>query len=105
MKKLLTAAIACSLAGCGVAGLPKAGPAVVAQIKQAEQQVGNTSSMKRGEACTENFLGLVATGDATVATAKAKGSISTIATMDREIFGLNVYIPLYAKSCTVVTGS
>jgi hypothetical protein len=106
MKNLIIVSLALSLlSGCGIAGLPKSGPAVVAIGTQAEYAGDSAAQTKVGKACTQNILGIVATGDSSVEAAKKNGGITSVSTMDREIFGLNIYIPLYAKSCTVIRGS
>jgi hypothetical protein len=56
---------------------------------------------KTGEACATNILGLVATGDSSVETAKMNGRINKVAYADTTY--LNV-LGLFQKGCTVVKG-
>ncbi len=92
------------LSGC-VAGLPKSGPAVVELVTQGETANNGVGSTKRGMACAQSILGLVAFGDASVAAAKRQGGITNVSSMSREITGFNVYFLRYAKSCTIINGT
>ena len=56
---------------------------------------------KKGQACAQSFLGLVALGDASVGAAAAEGGISAVQSIDVEVFSLLVY----AQACTVVRGN
>ncbi len=62
-----------------------------------------TSSVgtKTGEACASSILGAIATGDASIAAAKAAGGVSEVSHVDHDIFGI---LGLYATTCTIVTG-
>lgn len=59
------------------------------------------SASKRGEACASNILGLVATGDASIDTAKRNGGITRVASVEQTASRVLGY---YAKFCTVVRG-
>ena len=95
--------------GCCKVGLPKSGPASsyigVVNVDEGQAYYNQVSDTKQGKACVLNVLGLVATGDASVEKAKKNGNIKNVQTINREIFGLTLYIPIYAKSCTVIRGS
>jgi hypothetical protein len=56
---------------------------------------------KRGEACASNILGLVATGDASIDTAKRSAGITRVASVEQTATRVLGY---YAKYCTVVKG-
>ena len=56
---------------------------------------------KRGEACSTNILGIVASGDSSVETAMRNGGIKKVAYADTTY--LNI-LGLYQKGCTVVKG-
>ena len=56
---------------------------------------------KRGEACAANILGLVATGDASIDTAKKNASITRVASVDHSSTRVLGY---YARFCTIVKG-
>ena len=60
-----------------------------------------TSSSKKGEACAINILGVIASGDASTATAANNGEISNIQSVDYSTKG---FLGLFAESCTLVTG-
>ncbi len=57
---------------------------------------------KRGEACGENILGVVATGDHSIDAAKRNGGITQVTSVDKDISSI---LGLYAKVCTVVRGN
>lgn len=63
--------------------------------------VGTGPAAKTGEACASSILGIVATGDASLAAAKAAGGINQVSHVDHDIFSV---LGLYAKTCTVVSG-
>lgn len=69
-----------------------AGPAKVGTAK---------SASKRGEACMQNVLGLVAWGDASIDTAKKLGGITQVASVEQLPTRVLGY---YARYCTVVRG-
>jgi hypothetical protein len=54
-----------------------------------------------GEACASSILGLVATGDASIETARRAGKINQILSVDEHITSV---LGVYAKYCTVVRG-
>src|SRR5579883_3156776 len=62
----------------------------------------NQKPTKVGEACASSILGIVATGDSTIETARANGHISTISNVDNTIFSV---LGIYAKYCTIVRGN
>jgi len=57
---------------------------------------------KEGRACASGILGLISTGDASVATAARSAGISRISTVSYEY--TNILGALYSKTCAVVTG-
>jgi hypothetical protein len=57
---------------------------------------------KKSEACGNNILGLVVTGDLSIDTAKRNGNITKVATVDSSNFSI---LGLFTRKCTLVTGS
>jgi len=55
----------------------------------------------RGEACATSILGAVATGDASIETAKKSGGIAQVVAVDHTS---NSILGVYAKYCTIVYG-
>ncbi len=108
MKQALCLVAAMLLSACSV-GMPKSGPANsyigIVNVDEGQAFNNQVADTKRGEACVLNILGLVATGDASVEKAKRNGNIKDVYTINREVFGLTLYFPIYGKSCTVVRGS
>ena len=65
-------------------------------------QVGTAADTKIGEACVSSILGIVATGDASIETAKKSAGITQVSHVDHEQFSV---LGVYATSCTIVHGS
>jgi hypothetical protein len=56
---------------------------------------------KYGEACASSILGIIATGDASIETARRNGGIASIASVDEKMSGI---LGFYATHCTIVRG-
>jgi hypothetical protein len=96
----LAGALAASLTGCATAHSPVTG-FWYTNVKggiQATEAYGGTA---RGEACASSILGVVATGDASIDTAKKAGGIAQVVAIDHTS---NSILGVYAKYCTVVYG-
>jgi len=89
------------LSGCAVAGSP-VGNAVVTTVKGPIGVTTGTDTSKTGTACAKNFLGVVATGDASINAAKREGGIQSVTSVDHDTFTV-MYV--YAAFCTVVRGN
>ncbi|MCX6116044.1 MAG: TRL-like family protein [Proteobacteria bacterium] len=57
---------------------------------------------KKGKACASSILGIIGTGDASIAAAAKQGGISKVSTADYSAFSV---LGFYAESCTLVTGN
>lgn len=93
-----------SLAGC--AGFAFQGRGTTAGFLYNSTQVNegvtnNNLGAKKGQACASSILGLVTTGDASVATAAKAGGITKVGTIDQEHSNL---LGIYASYCINVTG-
>jgi len=104
MKKLsialATAACALSLTGCASVGAPALGVLytdTAAPLTATAEEQGS----KTGEATVSSILGIIATGDASVATAAKNGGITKIKTVDYKSFS---FLGIYATYTVVVTG-
>ncbi len=56
---------------------------------------------KRGEACSQTYLGLIALGDGGIAAAAKKGGIREVATVDHRTTNV---LGLFREHCSIVTG-
>jgi hypothetical protein len=104
MKKILTSAIILGLGATlftGCATHPTAG-ALFSDIKAPITATSNTKSTKVGvsEECV-SILGLIATGDCSVANAKKNGGITEVSTVD---YKTNNLLGIINKGKTIVTG-
>jgi uncharacterized protein YceK len=59
-------------------------------------------SVKKGEACGMSILGIIATGDASIDSARRNGGIRSISTVDEEF--TSILGGLYHSKCTIVRG-
>jgi hypothetical protein len=108
MKKtmVLVAALAAASLVSGCAGFAFSGRGVpmgtlYADASSNEQVTENGLASKRGEACATSILGLVTTGDASVATAAKNGGITKVASVDHQFQNM---LGFFAKYCVVVSG-
>lgn len=62
----------------------------------------NATGMKTGQACSTSILALIATGDSSIAAAKANGGISQVSSVDWNVSNI---LGIYGEYCTVVHGS
>ena len=90
-----------STTGCMGVATPAAG-ALYTSVKW-DGGVKGTAGPKRGEACATAFLGLIATGDASVEAAARNGGISDISGTDHD--STIILLGLYGKYCTIAYGS
>ena len=104
MSKMLIIASAVSLAilcGCSTARSPLIG------VFYTDVQDGITATYsqrpaKRGEACASSILGIVATGDASINTARTNGNINAVSSVDYESTSI---LGIWSKYCVVVRGN
>lgn len=61
-------------------------------------------NMQEGRACTMQVLSIIGIGDASVDDAARAGGITNISAVEKHVWGI-VYIPVFARLCTVVYGT
>jgi hypothetical protein len=107
MKKIVLVTLALAglaLAGCAstpIKGKNTGGGSLYSDVQFNERASDNMVGGKRGESCASNVLGIIATGDASAATAAKSAGITKIATVDGT--ATNV-LSFWAKYCVVVSG-
>jgi hypothetical protein len=94
---LLSAAL---LSGC----ISVATPAIGLLYTDVQGPVDSEGSIgsKRGKACAESILGLIATGNASIEQAAKNGGIKKITNVDHHSKST---LGLFGEFCTIVTGS
>lgn len=97
---VLLASCACSLLGCAMAQSPVNG-SIYTDVKSPGMATEAYGGSARGESCATSILGIVATGDASIETAKKNGSIAQVVAVDHSANGI---LGVYAKYCTIVYG-
>lgn len=101
LKKIaLASGLVLALTGCAN-GLSPVGVGLITDVKgplTATTAGGN----KKGTACAKTVLGLVNSGDASIAAAKAAGNIGTVAYADYHTKG---FYPFFGTTCVTVTGN
>jgi hypothetical protein len=102
MKKILSlsAIVATSVLLASCAG-PIASGALYTSTSTGLSASGNAGT-KVGQACNTSILGLIATGDASIAAAKADGHITQVSSVD---YTANNVLGIYGTYCTVVKGN
>ncbi|MBA2480315.1 MAG: hypothetical protein H0V44_06615 [Planctomycetes bacterium] len=86
--------------GCAAARSPVTG-AWYTQIKANDSVTTNSASSKVGRSTANSYVGLVALGDCSIATAAANGGITKVSHVDYETMSI---LGLYATTTTVVYG-
>lgn len=92
--------LALAAGGCAMARSPVNG----AWYTDVSSSVGSTSNQagnRVGEACAISILGLIATGDASIETARRNGAITMITSVDDRATSI---LGIYAKYCAIVRG-
>lgn len=74
---------------------------LLSSVSSSDAVTSNQTGNRVGEACSASILGLVATGDASVETARRNGGITFITSVDNSF---NNYLGIYSKYCTIVRG-
>jgi len=91
------------LSGCATAPTPLMGLIHTNVAYSANGvQLPNADAVKTGKACATSILGLLASGDASIAAAKKAGRIENVLFVDYQGSSL---LGLYAEFCTVVRGT
>jgi len=90
----------------GCSAWPKAGNngAFYAKVSSPVQAFPNSRSepLRYGQACNSSILGLYASGDSSIAAARANGSITEVVTIEEQF--QHVLLGAYSQYCTVVGG-
>jgi len=104
MKKVMILVLVVTVAafamGCAKASSPVNG-LLFSDVKAPISATSSTANSKTGEACASSILGLIATGDASIETAKKTGGITEVGSVDHS--SMNI-LGFYAKFCTIVKG-
>lgn len=103
---LLVAALAAAsmLSGCASFAFSSRGVAmggIYTEASANEKVTENALGAKRGESCASSVLGLVTTGDASVATAAKNAGITKVAAVDHQFTDI---LGVWAKYCVIVSG-
>ncbi len=69
---------------------------------EGELVTANQAGRKRGEACTQNILGLYTSGDASISNAMKNGGIISVSSVDRHYKSV---LGIYGTMCVIVTGN
>jgi len=89
-----------ALIGCQPVASPLAG-IFYNETKFGWEVTQNAAATKQGKACAETIMGLVATGDASIAAAKAAGGITEVSHVDHSAKSTAGF---HAEYCTIVYG-
>ena len=98
---LLLSLTALPLSGCATALRAPLMGVWYTDLKSGHSATSNAGANLVGEACATSVLGLVATGDASIETARRSGKINQILSVDEQVMSV---LGVYAKYCTIVRG-
>ncbi|MDH5509816.1 MAG: TRL-like family protein [Nitrospinota bacterium] len=105
MKKIILLAFvvvaAQFFAGCVATAKSPVSGVLFTDVEGPEAVGSGGEAMKFGEACATSIMGWVATGDASIATAKKAGGITEIAFVD---YHSTSVLGIFAKYCVKVSG-
>ncbi len=87
-------------AGCMTVATPAVG-IIFTDVKGPIGATAATAASKEGTACAQSIFGWVATGDASIAAAKANGGITEVSSVD--LHSTNI-LGILGTFCTVVKG-
>ena len=88
-------------AGTVIKGKSQGGGSIYSDVQFNERTGDNALGGKRGESCASNILGIIATGDASAASAAKQAGITKIASVDGTASSI---LGVYGTYCVVVTG-
>src|SRR2546428_6538724 len=100
-KLALSLAGVLALSGCAYAASPLFG-GLYTKVNGPVNATSNQAGNKTGRVCANSILGIIATGDASIESAKRAGGITSVTSVDFESTSI---LGLYATFCTIVRGN
>jgi len=100
MKKLISVFLLLALSSCATSFRQPVAGFLYSDVLSSESVTSNQAGNRVGEACAQSYFGLIATGDASIETARRNGGITQISSVDGKTEGLLVY----SKYCVIVRG-
>jgi hypothetical protein len=94
-------ALGLALGATGCAGIASPATGILYTDVQGPLQAGARVGLKEGRACARSWLGLFATGDASIKSAAEAGAISQIESVDTH----SSWLLVTGSFCTIVRGS
>jgi len=102
LKIISFLAVTAIFGGCATTGMfTETGESFIKSVTEPGTATSGVSEIRKGTACTHNYLGIYSGGDGSIAAAKKNGGINKVASVDKEIFAI---LPFYGSVCTVVRG-
>lgn len=95
------ALVGLGLSGCQIVASPMLG-GIYTEAKYGDVATDEAGASKEGKACGQSILGWVATGDASVAVAKAAGGITKVSSVDHSAKNI---LGILGEWCTIVRGN
>jgi hypothetical protein len=90
-----------SVSGCAVVASPVGNGSIFTSVSGPIGATTNIVTTREGKAKCSNILGLIATGDASIDTAKKNGGIQKVASVDYESFSI---LAIYSSYTVIVRG-
>jgi hypothetical protein len=88
------------LNGCVAVATPAVG-VLFTDVKYGDTATTSTSATREGKACAQSILAMVATGDASIAAAKANGGVTEVSYVDHTAHSI---LGIVGEWCTIVKG-
>ena len=98
---LLVLGISSLLGGCATVFSPVGNGSIYTAVRGPVDTGSASGASRDGRACASNILGIVATGDASIAAAKRNGGIASVASVDHDSMSV---LGVYSRFCTIVAG-
>jgi len=89
------------MSGCAVVVSPVGNGSIYTSVKGPLGVGSGSGASKKGRSCARSILGIVATGDASIESAKQRGGITTVASVDHDSMSV---LGVYSRFCTLVAG-
>jgi hypothetical protein len=89
-----------AMSGCMGVTTPAIG-LIYTEVKYGDMATGEVGANREGKACATSILAMIATGDASVAAAKANGGITQVSSVDHSAKST---LGIIGEWCTIVKG-
>lgn len=101
-KLATTSMLLAGLSGCAMVAAPVSNGALFTNVRGPGHATTAVEAKKQGTGCSSNILGLIATGDSSIDSAKNSANIKEVSSVDYDSLSV---LGIYARFCVVVRGN